>query len=148
MSWTQGLAAGIATHLATNGVAAWSPTDPYTAEQEAAGPCIFTGALPDEPEQAIAIKVRPLAPASGLTQVGIQVVVRDPHDLASTTQAVVDALHDAHDLTLTTADTGTYRLPTVWLQSWGDDLTDQAGAPIVSLNFYSWARFTGLGSRD
>ena len=140
MSWTQELAAGIAAYLAAAGVAAWSPDAPYTGTETA--PPIFTDTLPDEPDTAIGIRVRPLAPANGLTQVGIQVVVRGD-SLATVAQQVVDQLHDARGL-----EVAGYRLPETWLQSWGDDLTDQAGAPIVSLNFYSWARFTGLGSRD
>ena len=139
-AWTTTIATGIAQLLHDTGVGIWSPDDPYGADETI--PAIFLGGLPDEPEQAISIRVRPYAPTAGVAQVGIQVVIRDA-DLDATAQAVMDTLHDRYDHTISNLT-----LPHVWLQSWGDDLTDAAGAPVVSLNFYSWASFTTPGTRD
>ncbi|MBD2760073.1 hypothetical protein IEE94_11195 [Yimella sp. cx-573] len=142
-SWTVDIATGVAERLAADQVCEWDPEGLYHGDSIGC----FVGLMPDQPDDAIAVTVLPMAPGSAIAQVVIQVRVRtnnpDPRDTHALAQDVIDCLDDLRHVTI-----GEHRLPHVWLQSMGDLGPDPAGRPEVALNFYSWARFGSGRSGD
>ncbi|MFB4320671.1 minor capsid protein [Actinomadura sp. 21ATH] len=112
MSWTEDLLAGLAAHLAAQGVGQWQPAGAYTT---ATPPPITLRTLPDAFDRAYAIGayVEVELEDAGLSDVTVGVQVRsrgttDPDSVEEAADAVWGVLHGARMLTLGTGDARVY----------------------------------------
>lgn len=96
MSWENDLLAGLAQHLADNGIGAWRPDTAY-ADGETA---IVLNIVPPQPDQAITLGLYLDEPVPGLTDLTAAVQIRmrtgpDPNELADLADAVYQLLHES-----------------------------------------------------
>lgn len=104
MAWTTDLLTGVAEHLAAAAVGTWNPDPAAVYPDDVVA--IVLGRAPTRPDQALILNTYPVRGGvlSDVTQ-GIQVRCRGPatpdiRPVTDLADAVHQALHGAHDLTL------------------------------------------------
>lgn len=97
--WTTLLLAGLAEHLAADGVGLWRPTGTYAAGETG----IVIAAMPPDPERIVCLTMYPVAAMAATADVTVAVQVRtragkDPRDVDDLADAVWQTLHGAAHL--------------------------------------------------
>lgn len=132
--WTSRLLAGLAQHLADNGIGVWRPDGPaYTADETG----ILIRAIPSSPDRIITLAAYPVTGYVGLADitVGVQMRLRggtDPRDCDDLADAIFDLLDSASGLTL-----GGIAVVQMYRQSYASLGADANGRWERSENYYA-----------
>ncbi|WP_307821874.1 minor capsid protein [Streptomyces coffeae] len=132
MSYTIPLVEGLAQLLAADGIGTWHANGAYTAAEVG----ITVTAVPDAPDQIIAITPYSVDDSSGTTDVvqGIQIRFRagpDPRVLLEREDAVYELLHMREHTTL-----GGIHVALMWRQSLAWIGADDRGRQELTANYY------------
>ncbi|MEU8473762.1 minor capsid protein [Streptomyces hygroscopicus] len=132
MSWTTDLLDGLARFIAEAGIGVYRPTGVYTADEVG----ITITAVPDTPDQIIAITPYPVDDTSGTTDVllGVQLRFRagaDPRAVIAREDAVYELLHEREH-----TEIGGIHVEIMWRQSGGWIGADSRGRQEMTANYY------------
>ncbi|MFF5589731.1 minor capsid protein [Streptomyces hygroscopicus] len=132
MSWTRDLLDGLARYVADAGIGVYRDTGVYAADEVG----ITVTAVPDQPDQIIAITPYPVDDTSGTTDVllGVQLRFRagaDPRAVLAREDAVYDLLHEREH-----TEIGGIHIGIMWRQSGGWIGADVRGRQEMTANYY------------